>query len=59
MPIIGSCQNPHRRFNGTDIFQEIFDEIVLQAIRKGLIDGKELVKAVAKDRLEHGKKPLL
>jgi transposase len=35
-------QNRIRRFNGTDVFQEIFDAIVLQAIRKGLIEGKEL-----------------
>lgn len=33
-------QNRRRRFNGTPIFQEIFDEIVRQAINKGLIDGK-------------------
>ncbi|MGE5560655.1 MAG: IS1182 family transposase [Chloroflexota bacterium] len=33
-------QNRRRRFNGTPIFQEIFDEIVRQAISKGLIDGK-------------------
>jgi transposase len=30
------------RFAGTDIFQEIFDEIVMQAIRKKLVDGKTL-----------------
>lgn len=30
------------RFAGTDIFQEIFDEIVLQAIAKKLVDGKTL-----------------
>ncbi len=35
-------QNRRRRFNGTDIFQEIFDEIVLEAMRKGMIEGKEL-----------------
>jgi transposase len=35
-------QNRRRRFNGTTIFQEIFDEIVLQAINHGLIEGKEL-----------------
>lgn len=35
-------QNRRRKFNNTDIFQEIFDEIVLQAIQKGLIEGKEL-----------------
>jgi transposase len=33
-------QNRRRRFNGTTIFQEIFDEIVLQAINHGLIEGK-------------------
>lgn len=35
-------QNRKRRFNGTNIFQEIFDEIVIQAIKNGLIDGREL-----------------
>ncbi len=30
------------RFAGTNIFQEIFDEIVMQAIRKKLVDGKTL-----------------
>jgi transposase len=30
------------RFAGTDIFQEVFDEIVMQAIRKKLVDGKTL-----------------
>ena len=35
-------QNRRRRFNGTDIFQNIFDEIVLQAIKHGLIQGKIL-----------------
>lgn len=83
-------QNRKRRFNGTDIFQEVFDEIVLQAVSKGLIDGeelftdstflkanankhkfirkavsrstrsyvKELNRAINRDRLAHGKKPL-
>jgi transposase len=31
-----------RRFKGTDIFQKVFDEIVLQAIRHKLIEGKIL-----------------
>lgn len=35
-------QNRIRRFNNTDVFQEIFDEIVIQAMKKGLIEGKEL-----------------
>ncbi len=35
-------QNRRRRFNGTDVFQDIFDEIVLQAMGKGMIDGSEL-----------------
>lgn len=35
-------QNRRRRFNGTDIFQEIFDEIVIQAIEKGMVEGREL-----------------
>jgi len=35
-------QNRIRRFNGTDIPQQIFDRIVLQAIEKGFVDGKIL-----------------
>lgn len=32
-------QNRRRRFKGTDVPQRIFDEIVRQAIRHGLVDG--------------------
>lgn len=35
-------QNRRRRFLESEIYQEIFDEIVFQAIEKGLIEGKEL-----------------
>jgi len=35
-------QNRRRRFNQSDICQEIFDEIVFQAIRRGFVDGKTL-----------------
>ncbi len=35
-------QNRTRRFNGTNIVQEIFDNIVLQAIKYGLVEGKIL-----------------
>ena len=35
-------QNRRRRFNGTDIPQRIFDNIVWQAIDKGLVEGKIL-----------------
>lgn len=35
-------QNRLRRFNGTDVPQKIFDEIVRQAISKGLVGGKIL-----------------
>lgn len=35
-------QNRRRRFNGTDIFENIFDEIVLQAMSRKLVDGKIL-----------------
>lgn len=35
-------QNRRRRFNGTDVFQEIFDELVLIAIDKEMILGEEL-----------------
>lgn len=35
-------QNRRRRFNGSTVYQEIFDEIVLQAARRGMVDGKVL-----------------
>lgn len=35
-------QNRRRRFNESEIYQQIFDEIVLQAMRKKLVSGKTL-----------------
>lgn len=35
-------QNRRRRFQQSEIYQEIFDEIVLQAIQHGFIEGKQL-----------------
>jgi transposase len=35
-------QNRRRRFNQSQIYQEIFDEIVLQAIRRNMVGGKVL-----------------
>lgn len=35
-------QNRRRRFNESEVFQQIFDEIVLQAIAKKLVSGKHL-----------------
>jgi len=35
-------QNRRRRFQQSDVYQEIFDEIVIQAIHHGFIDGKQL-----------------
>ena len=35
-------QNRRRRFANSTVYQEIFDEIVLQALERGLIDGKVL-----------------
>lgn len=35
-------QNRRRRFRDSNIFQEIFDEIVRQAIERGLVDGRYL-----------------
>ena len=35
-------QNRRRRFDGTSVHQDIFDEIVEQAIRAGLVDGTVL-----------------
>lgn len=35
-------QNRRRRFNDTDVCQQIFDEVVLHAMRKRLVSGKTL-----------------
>ena len=35
-------QNRRRRFNGTDVFQQIFDNIVLQAMEHKLVSGRVL-----------------
>lgn len=35
-------QNRIRRFNGTDVFQRVFDNIVEQAIAKGMVNGRVL-----------------
>jgi len=35
-------QNRRRRFQQSEIYQEVFDEIVLQAIQHGFIEGKQL-----------------
>ena len=35
-------QNRRRRFNASDVYQQIFDEIVLQAMRKKLVTGRVL-----------------
>ena len=35
-------QNRRRRFNESDIYQQIFDEIVIQAVKKKLVSGKNL-----------------
>ena len=54
-------QNRRRRFGGTGVHQEIFDEIVLQALKAGLVDGhviytdSTLLKASAnRERFDHG-----
>ena len=35
-------QNRRRRFNESGVYQEIFDEIVFQAIKRRMVDGKTL-----------------
>lgn len=35
-------QNRRRRFNGSDVFREMFDDVVLLALRNGFVDGKTL-----------------
>jgi hypothetical protein len=61
-------QNRSRRFDDSYAYQDIFDEIVLRAMKKKLIVIQieqsrreylgELDRAVAQDRLAHGKKSL-
>ena len=36
-------QNRRRRFHGTDLFRRLFEQIVLQCIEKGLVDGKTIL----------------
>ena len=36
-------KNRHERFSESDVFQNIFDEIVQQCINKGLLTGKHLI----------------
>lgn len=35
-------QNRRRRFDGTDVFRELFEDVVVLAIRQGFVDGKGL-----------------
>jgi transposase len=35
-------QNRRRRFNESGVYQDIFDEIVLQAVKRKMVDGKTL-----------------
>jgi len=35
-------QNRRRRFNGSDVFREMFDDVVILALKKGYIEGKTL-----------------
>lgn len=35
-------QNRRRRFNGSDVFREMFDDVVFLALKKGYIEGKTL-----------------
>jgi transposase len=35
-------QNRRRRFTQSTVYQDIFDEIVIQAIRRKMIDGRTL-----------------
>lgn len=35
-------QNRRRRFDGTDVFRELFEDVVVQAIRLGCVDGAGL-----------------
>lgn len=35
-------QNRRRRFNGSDVFREMFDDVVFLSLQKGFIEGKTL-----------------
>ena len=35
-------QNRRRRFDGSDVFREMFDDVVLLALKRGFIEGKTL-----------------
>jgi len=35
-------QNRWRRFDGTDVFREIFEDVLEMAIEKGFVEGKGL-----------------
>jgi transposase len=35
-------KNRHRRFKESDIFRDIFDEVVQRCIKEGLVDGREV-----------------
>ena len=37
-------QNRRRRFDGTDVFRELFEDVVVLAIRQGFVDGKGLYR---------------
>ena len=44
-PVPDACtlsQNRIRRFNDSDVYQQVFDQIVLQAMKKKLVAGKTL-----------------
>lgn len=48
-------QNRIRRFTGTTVYQEIFDEIVLQAIKHNLVGGRYLFSDSTKIKANAGK----
>lgn len=51
-------QNRLRRYKNGDVSQRIFDEIVRQAMAKGLVGGKILYSDSTHPKAAHGKKPL-
>ena len=51
-------QNRLRRYKNGDVSQRIFDEIVRQAMAKGLVGGKILYSDSTHLKDAHGKKPL-
>ena len=52
-------QNRRRRFNGSDVFRQMFDDVVCQAIERKYIDGKILFRDSTHLKANANKKKLI